>query len=210
LAYLFFVDSSYLSGSTDHNAPSLDKQRSEDKSSIKTAVIAVEGPDKEACAAARGAIVDICSKGYSTLLEEPGFVEMTLSVPEASVPSLIGHSGSTVRALRDAFPRVHIYFPQRSHTKGSNTKGRGVVNSGCTGSQQQVGALVVVKVAGPRDQCIALKAEIGELLKYYHCAATHPGMVSHPNHRREVPRKWPVLPEPIDVLNQNPSLIFCF
>lgn len=85
-------------------------------------------------------------------------MELSCTVPAGCVGTLIGPSGSTARALRDAFPQVHIAFPPRGSASGGGAEP------------------AVVKIAGPHEQGAKAKAAVGDIAKYYHSAATHPGV----------------------------------
>lgn len=114
--------------------------------------ITVTGPSKGVGVAVR-AINDLCTKGFSSLLEGSDFSEGFMTVHPLYLSEIVGVKGARVRAIQDQL-QVRLTVPQ--------------------GVSREVTS-VRVGIAGPKDKVKRCKEVIKELMKYHHTNITDPG-----------------------------------
>ena len=113
---------------------------------------------------AKQAVLELCSKGYATLLQADTFGTSSIAVHPKSLAEIVGPSGSTIKALQNAL-NVKITIPKTHWTPETLQIGNKepTCRVGIAGDDK--------KNVQQAKQCIA------ELLQYHHTSMTHPGLV---------------------------------
>lgn len=125
-----------------------------DRESTLAAKVAVTG-EAEACKLAKGAIEDLCTKGYSAMLMGEDFVESTIDVHPSYIHMIVGPKGKTIIAIRETTGAT-LNIPEDS--RNSNAR------------------RIKVSVAGPKASVAMAKDVVNALMRVYHHELTHPGM----------------------------------
>ena len=125
--------------------------------------VAVSGP-APAVRAAKAAIKELASKGYTSLTQEKGFTEGRVQVPPSQLHEVIGKGGAVIRTIQDRLG-VRLNVPK---TQGAPVRG---------GPSHLRPKPVAVGVAGPKEAVAQAKDVIKALLRWHHHEVTHPGCV---------------------------------
>ena len=140
--------------STKIDTPQRDR---DDRSPAKVAVTG-RADDVKRCI---NALQELCDKGYTTLTQDKGFVEQSVSVHPSVLSELIGPGGCIIRALQEKLV-VRVTIPETDWRPGRQT---------VKAKPAKVG------VAGAKEACAQAKAVISSIAHYHHHEVTHPGMV---------------------------------
>jgi predicted RNA-binding protein YlqC (UPF0109 family) len=122
-----------------------------------TTTVTITGT-REACQKAKKAIKELCSKGYSTLLNAGGdFTEAAMSIPSGAIPEIFGAGGQVIRKIQDGC-EVRIHVPeQRDGADRSETRR--------------------ITIAGPKVGAARARQVIDSIVRFHHHPSTHPGIV---------------------------------
>ena len=141
----------------DINAPARDDPN---PSPTATVIITADEGNTGGIARAKSAVKELCTKGYSPITEAPGFAEQYVSVHPKYLAEIVGKGGKNIKALQQAL-EIKISIPRTDYNP----------------REKQVGKVpnCRVGIAGPRENCVAGKKAIQELVRYHHTSVTHPG-----------------------------------
>jgi polyribonucleotide nucleotidyltransferase len=144
------IDTPRRTGSADSAKPARSAPGS-------TTTVTITGT-REACQKAKKAIKELCSKGYSTLLNAGSdFAEAAMSIPSGAIPEIFGAGGLVIRKIQDTC-EVRIHVPeQREGSDRSETRR--------------------ITIAGPRAGAARARQVIDSIVRFHHHPSTHPGIV---------------------------------
>ena len=165
----------------DINAPARDDPN---PSPTATVIITADEGNTGGIARAKSAVKELCTKGYSPITEAPGFAEQYVSVHPKYLAEIVGKGGKNIKALQQAL-EIKITIPKTDYNPRDKQVGK-VPN--CR-----------VGIAGPRENCVAGKKAIQELVRYHHTSITHPGWT---HEEKDVPQ--------VSVFGSSSTLLFLF
>ena len=153
----------------DINAPARDDPN---PSPTATVIITADEGNTGGIARAKSAVKELCTKGYSPITEAPGFAEQYVSVHPKYLAEIVGKGGKNIKALQQAL-EIKISIPKTDYNP----------------REKQVGKVpnCRVGIAGPRENCVAGKKAIQELVRYHHTSVTHPGWT---HEEKDVPQEF--------------------
>eukprot|EP00566_Odontella_aurita_P012382 CAMPEP_0113571886 /NCGR_PEP_ID=MMETSP0015_2-20120614/25800_1 /TAXON_ID=2838 /ORGANISM="Odontella" /LENGTH=482 /DNA_ID=CAMNT_0000474881 /DNA_START=131 /DNA_END=1576 /DNA_ORIENTATION=- /assembly_acc=CAM_ASM_000160 len=138
----------------------LDINASKEADPRKPASVKITGKKADA-ERAKKAIQELCAKGYTTLTQEAGFMENSVSVHPQVLSEIVGPGGKNIRAIQEKLG-VKVTIPPTDWKP----------------NQAQLGKVkpVRVGVAGTKEACKKAKDAILAISHYHHHEVTHPGL----------------------------------
>jgi len=124
--------------------------------------VVITGPDKDAIAKAKKAVLELASKGYATLLQGENFGEYGTEVHPRHLNEIVGPKGRVIQAIQSQLG-VKITIPSTEWNPGMK-------------NHEKVKP-AFVGIAGTRDNAQKAKQIIQQLVRYHHHELTHPGMI---------------------------------
>jgi len=138
----------------------------------KSTAIIITGADAASVQAAKGIVADLCSKGYSPVLERQAalasggdqqdqrkhpFVEINVKVPIAQLHEVIGKGGAVIGCLQQGLG-VKIHVPDTKEVGATKKR------------------VIKLTVAGIAPRVDEARAAIRSIVQHHHHALTHPGV----------------------------------
>lgn len=139
----------------------LEVNASKEANDRKPASVTITGKKADA-ERAKKAIQELCTKGYTTLTQEAGFAENSISVHPQVLSEIVGPGGKNIRAIQEKLG-VKITIPSTDWKP----------------NQPQLGKVMPARVgiAGDRDACKKAKEVIQSISRWHHHEVTHPGLI---------------------------------